>query len=353
MKKLISVVLLLTMTIVLLAGCGTSTSSDSSTQSSTGTGETKTEAPETKSPDDEKVYRLKLGTVLTDKDPIVQGMNKMAEECKEKTKGRLIIDVYPSSQLGDTPDVLEQAIAGSNVGILIDTGILADYVPDMAIYSAPYVFTSVENARKFIETDIFKSWDKELTKYNIHDLGCNWYQGARSFATKKKVEVPGDLNGLRIRTMGTTVAQESMKAMGCTPTSLSWSEVYSGMQSNVIDGYEAQTTAIYGASLQEVTTNIALTEHFLLYTAIVIAEDWFQSLPAEFQTILSEASISAGDYATKLVIDLEESQKAEIRAGGVEYVEVDKTPFIKASQIVYEKMGWNELKAEIDKVLGQ
>ena len=303
--------------------------------------------------DDGVTYSLMLSTVLADTDPIVQGLEKLAADVLADTNGKVVIEVYPSSQLGDTADVLEQAISGSNVGVVIDTGMLADYVPDMAIYSGPYVFNSVENARAFIETDIFKGWDEELTTYGIRDLGCNWYQGARSFMTNVPVSTPDDLSGLRIRTMGSTVAQESMKAMGCEPVSLAWSEVYTGLSNNAIDAAEAQISAIYGASLYEVVDYYTLTEHFLLYTALVISEDWFQTLPAEYQEILLTRAIEAGDYATEMTREMESGYQAEMEAAGMQFVEVDKTPFIEASASVYETMGWADLKAQIDEVLGQ
>ena len=225
--------------------------------------------------------------------------------------------------------------------------------PDMAIYSGPYVFNSVENARAFIETDIFKGWDEELTTHGIRDLGCNWYQGARSFMTNVPVATPDDLSGLRIRTMGSTVAQESMKAMGCDPVSLAWSEVYTGLSSNAIDAAEAQISAIYGASLYEVVDYYTLTEHFLLYTALVISEDWFQTLPAEYQEVLLTRAIEAGDYATAMTVEMESGYQEEMEAAGMQFVEVDKTPFIAASASVYEIMGWADLKAQIDAALGQ
>lgn len=300
-----------------------------------------------------ETYNLKLSTVLTDTDPIVTGLEKLAADMKEATGGEVNIEVYPSSQLGDTADVLEQAMSGSNVGVIIDTGMLADYVPDMAIYTGPYVFDSVENARKFIETDIFKGWDEELATHGLRDLGCNWYQGARNFWTQTKVEKPEDLKGMRVRTMGSQVAQESMSALGATPTSLAWSEAYSGLQGKVIDSVEAQTTAVYGSSLQEVTKYCAETEHFLLYTGLVISEDWYQTLPDEYKTLLVEKSIEAGDYATELTLETEEKYNEEIKAAGVEFVEVDKAPFKEATAKVYETMGWTDLKAQIDEELGQ
>jgi tripartite ATP-independent transporter DctP family solute receptor len=300
-----------------------------------------------------ETYSLKLSTVLADNDPITIGLEEMAKEVEEKTNGRITVEVYPSSQLGDTADVLEQAKSGSNVGVVIDTGMLADYVPDMAIYTAPYVFDSVEEAREFIETDIFKAWDKELATHGLRDLSCNWYQGARHFLSNKPIRTPADLKGVRVRTMGSKVAQESMKAMGATPTSLAWSEVYSGLQQKVIDSAEAQLPAVYGASLHEVIDYVAETGHFLLYTALVISEEWFQSLSKKDQEILIEASKKAGDYATELTLEKEVEFKEEMEKAGVTFMQVDITPFKKASASVYETMGWTELKGEIDAALGK
>lgn len=300
-----------------------------------------------------ETYSLKLSTVLADNDPITIGLTAMAKEIEEKTDGKVTVEVYPSSQLGDTGDVLEQAKSGSNVGVVIDTGMLADYVPDMAIYTAPYVFDNVKEARAFIETDIFKAWDKELATHGLRDLSCNWYQGARHFLANKPINTPADLKGVRVRTMGSKVAQESMKAMGAIPTSLAWSEVYSGLQQKVIDSAEAQLPAVYGASLHEVIKYVAETGHFLLYTGLVISEEWFQSLPKNYQEIVIQASISGGDYATELTLEKEVEYKKNMEKFGVTFMSVDLTPFKEASSSVYETMGWSQLKTEIDTALGK
>lgn len=303
--------------------------------------------------DKDKVYTLKVGNVLTDDDPITLGLIQMAENVKEKTDGHLLIDVYPSSQLGTTSDMIEQALSGANIGTIADTGRLADYCPEMAIYTGPYIFNSVENARKFLDTEIFENWDAQLADAGLRDLGCNWYQGARNFWTNTPVYTPADLKGIRVRTMGSVVAQESMKAMGTTPTALAFSEVYSGLQQKVIDGFEAQTTAVYGQSLYEVAKYSSDTGHFLLFTGLVVNENWFQSLPEEYQTILKEESIKGGEYATKLTIDIESKYNKEMADKGVTFIKVDKNDFIEASKSVYEKMGWTDLKNKIDQELGQ
>jgi tripartite ATP-independent transporter DctP family solute receptor len=298
-------------------------------------------------------YSLRIGNVLSDTDPITIGLREMAKAVDARTSGKVKIQVYPSSQLGDTADVLEQAKSGSAVGIIIDTGMLADYVPAMAIYTAPYVFDNVREARKFVETPMFAEWDEQLASHGLRDLSCNWYQGARHFLTNIRVEKPADLANLRIRTMGSKVAQESMRAFGAVPTSLAWSEVYSGLQAGVLDAAEAQLPAVYGASLHEVIKFVAESGHFILNTALVISEKWYSSLPQDYRNILREESLKAGDYATSLTIQKEGEIKADMQKAGVTFVAVDIKPFIQAGLAVYDVMGWTDLKKRIDQALGK
>lgn len=331
MKKIIAISMALIMTCGLIFAQGSSEKKDAA----------------------DKVYTLKVGNVLTDDDPITIGLKQLSEKVKERTDSHLLIDVYPSSQLGSTSDMIEQALSGANIGTIADTGRLADYCPDMAIFTGPYIFNSPENARKFLDTDIFKGWDKQLSENGLRDLSCNWYQGARNFWTTTPINTPADLNGIRVRTLGSNVAQESMKAMGATPTALAFSEVYSGLQQKVIDGFEAQSTAVYGQSLYEVSKYCSDTAHFLLYTGLVVSESWFQALPADYQAILIEESYAAGEYATKLTMEIEDKYNKEMAAKGITFIHVDKAPFIEASKAVYEKMGWTDLKNQIDQELGQ
>ena len=352
MKKVLSILLVLVMVVAVLSACAKAPVDEAAPpEEEESAAPVEEEAQEAEEP--AETFTLKIGNVLADDDPITVGLREMSANVAEKTNGAVQIDVYPSSQLGDTADVLEMAKSGSNVGVIIDTGMLADYVPDLAIYAAPYVFDNVEEARAFIDTDIFKGWEEELATHGLRDLSCNWYQGARHFLTNTPVATPADLSGLRVRTMGSTVAQETMSSLGAVPTSLAWGEVYSGLQSKVIDAAEAQLPAVYGQSLHEVVDYITETGHFLLYTGLVISEDWYQSLPAEYQQVLMEESRACGDYATELTLEKEVEFKAEMEAAGVTFAEVDITPFKEATAAVYETMGWGELKAQIDAALGK
>ncbi|MDR2392399.1 MAG: C4-dicarboxylate TRAP transporter substrate-binding protein [Planctomycetota bacterium] len=298
-------------------------------------------------------YSLRIGNVLGDADPITIGLREMARTVDSRTHGQVKIEVYPSSRLGDTAEILEQAISGSAVGVIIDTGMLAAYVPEMAIYTAPYVFDNIRDARNFIETPMFAEWDGELVRYGIRDLSCNWYQGARHFLTNVRVEKPVDLANLRVRTMGSEVAQESMRAFGAIPATLAWSKVYEGLRTDAIDAAEAQLSAAHGASLHEVIKFVAETGHFILNTALVTSEKWFASLPEEYRKILRNESLRAGDYATSLTIEREGEFKSDMEDAGVVFTTVDIKPFIEASKAVYDVMDWADLKRRIDLAIGK
>jgi tripartite ATP-independent transporter DctP family solute receptor len=304
---------------------------------------------------DEKTYLLKVGYVQNEQDFLTQGLYQMAERVEERTDGKLKIEVYHSSQLGDTDDVVEQAKAGANVGALADAGRLSQYVSEIGILDAPYLFDTYEEGLKIVTSDLWKSWEEELAeKAELRVLSFNWYQGARHFLTNKPVSTPEDLKGLRIRTTGSPVWQATVEAMGAKPTALAWAEIYSGLQQKVIDGAEAQHPGTYGMKLYENISHITKTNHFQLVTVLLIGEQWFKSLPAEYQDILLEESYEAGLWSSNKVIESLDSLEEKMRTEGVTITEIDLTPFKQATDKVYDQFpGFRELQAEFNNILGR
>src|SRR5690606_8632279 len=139
------------------------------------------------------------------------------------------------------------------VAVISDAGRLANMIPEIGILAAPYVADDYEEANKIVDSDLFKSWGDELAeKHNLQIISFNWYQGERHLLTNKLIETPEDLKGVQLRTPGTPVMLETIKAMGASPVGMPWAEVYPGIQQGVIDGAEAQHPATYGANLHEV-----------------------------------------------------------------------------------------------------
>lgn len=181
-------------------------------------------------------YVLKLSTQLNETTPMVQGFNKLAATIKEKSGGKLIVEVYPSAQLGSDEDVIEQAMEGVNVAVLTDGGRMGNYVRDFGIIGMAYFADSYDDVLKVVESPTYKNWEDQLVDEGIRVLSFNWYDGPRHFLTHAPISVPADLNGQRIRTPGAPAWAESVRALGATPIAMPWGEVYSAVQSKAIDG---------------------------------------------------------------------------------------------------------------------
>ncbi len=282
---------------------------------------------------------IRIGTVLAPDDPMGQGLDKFAAEVAEATGGEVTIEVFHNSQLGDTTEMLDQARAGAGVGTVTDVARLSEFVPSLAIMSAPFLFDTYEDADKFALSDAYLGWGDELAEEaGLVMLASNWYQGARHALTQKPVSRPADLAGVRMRTIGAPVWIETIRAMGAEPTPIAWGEVYSALQLGTIDAAEAQPTAIKGAKLYEVIKHVTKTGHIQLVTALVISADSWNELSDEHKKIVRDLAVENGRYASNLTIELGDKALADVAASGVTISEVDLAPFKAAVQSVYDDL---------------
>ena len=290
-----------------------------------------------------KDYTLKISMSVGEKDPMYAGSMELKKAVEARTDGKLKIEVYPSGQLGSMEDIQEQAMFGENVAAITDSGRLSVFSKEIGVIGVAYAARDYEQMKKIVETDLFKSWEKKLEKEGLHVLSFNWFQGSRSFFTNKEVNNPSDLNGLLIRTPGAAVWSESIRALGATPTALPWAETYPAMQQGTVDGFEAQLPAVISSSLQETIKYVAETEHFQLMTALVVSEEWFRSLPEDYQAILKEESFKAGEFASnKVTAQVAEYKRILQDDYNVTFIAVDKTPFINNAKSVFTKLGYEK-----------
>ena len=285
-------------------------------------------------------YTLRIGTSQTDQAFITRAYMTLADRLMEKSGGRLEVKVFPAGQLGGDEDILEQAIQGAPVAVNTDAGRTSAYVKETGILMMAYFADNYDECLKVTQTETFKKWEQDLaTKHGIRVLAFNFYDGPRHFMTNKPINTPADLKGQRIRTIGSEVCVESIAAMGATPVSMSWGEVYNGIQSKALDGCEAQNTSTYPSKIYEVAKYQSKTGHFQLMQALLCGEVWFQSLPQDLQQLLLDTAREVGaETAAQLVAASEESEKAMVEAG-LTVIEPDTTPFKEAVKPAYDKLG--------------
>lgn len=299
-------------------------------------------------------YILQIGTVLNEADPLYVALTEVFEkQVEEKTNGAIDVQIYSGGQLGTDEDVLEQALVGSGVGVITEAGRLSNYVYDFGVLLAPYVASDYEEAQKLFETNTYHELCNQLEDKGFHILSFNYYQGERELFTRKPVAEPSDLSGQRIRSSGAQVVTSTLEAMGANTNVLAWSESYQALQQKVIDGVEVHLSAAVGSSMQEVTNYLSFTGHQQLLTALVVSQKWFENLPEEYQNIITEASYEAGIAGSETVIEKNDEYLQTLIDGGIEVVDCDADAFREACQVVYDELGYADVKAKLDAELGR
>lgn len=295
---------------------------------------------------------LNVNSALTADDPMFKGLEAFKSGIETRSAGRIAVKLFPSSQLGPDEDVLEQARAGAGVAVLVDGGRLAPFVREFGVLGAPYVADGFPQLRKIATSALFDQWTEKLRTASGHQvLSFNWFQGQRHLLTNKPVSKPADLAGIRMRTPGAPVWLETIRAMGATPTPLPWTEVYSALQLKAIDAAEAQHPAVWGSRLYEVIKFITKTAHINLITGLVGSKVWFDKLPADLKTIVREEALKSGDIGSQATIASLGEYEAKMKAAGVTIADIDVTPFREATKVVYDKLGYTELRQSVDKAI--
>lgn len=353
-KRVVAVLVTAAMAVSMLAGCG------SKKEEAAAPAETKTEAaaetaeePE----DDGQVYTLNFGHTLTEQDPFHQAYLKWAEAVKEKTNGKLIIEVYANSQLGVEEDVLEQMKQGTNVGWQTDAARLGNYVNDFSVLLAPYFLESLDEVKALLDSPTIAGWEKQLEEeHNIKVISFAFVQGYRNVFANKKATTPAEMEGLKIRTAGAPIWVNGVNSLGCTATALAYGEIYNGIQTKVVDGCELPYIAAASLNIQEVATHVLETQHFYQNNFMVCSADWFNSLPEEYQAILCDECDLAGiEVSEQMEKDTAAAKQVFVDAGLeiVEYEDMDIEAFKAKSQEAYDALNLNEARDQIFAELGR
>ncbi|MCA0001796.1 MULTISPECIES: TRAP transporter substrate-binding protein [unclassified Mesorhizobium] len=269
--------------------------------------------------------------------PTVEAVKYMGELIKQRTDGRYSVEVYHSAQLGEEKDTIEQTQTGVIDLNRVSMGPFNGIVPETAVPSLPYIFRSVEHMRHVMDGPI---GDDILKAFEAHDLvGLAFYDsGARSFYnTKKDIASIADLKGMKFRVIQSDVFVDMVNALGANATPMAYGEVYSALETGVIDGAENNWPSFESAKHYEVAKHYTLDQHQIVPEVLVMAKASWDKLSPEDQTIVRQA---AKDSVVKMreLWDAQEKKSRDIvEKAGVKVSEIDKQPLIDAMKPVYDK----------------
>ena len=280
---------------------------------------------------------LKLGHIAEPENPYGQGADHFSNLVKERTKGEVIIQVYPSSQLGNQRDLVEGLTFGTVDMTLTGTAVLGNFIPEVAVFDLPFIFRDIPHAYKALDTvgmDLCKKGEGR----GMITLAI-WENGVRHMTNNKRpIKTPEDMKGLKMRVMEQPVYIEMMKALGASPTPMAMSELYTALQKGVIDGQENPLAHIATKRFYEVQKYISLTGHTYASEPLLISTSSWKKLTPEQQQIVRQAALDTRDWQRELCRNLEGTFLKTIKDSGKSEVndDVDKAAFANATKSVWK-----------------
>ena len=269
--------------------------------------------------------------------PTVEAVKYMGDLIKQRTNGRYSVEVYHSAQLGEEKDTIEQTQTGVIDLNRVSMGPFNGIVPETAVPSLPYMFRSVEQMRHVMDGPV---GDDILKAFEAHDLvGLAFYDsGARSFYnTKKDITSIADLKGMKFRVIQSDVFVDMVNALGANATPMAYGEVYSALETGVIDGAENNWPSFESAKHYEVAKHYTTDQHQIVPEVLVMSKASWDKLTPEDQAIVRQAAKDSVVKMRELWDAQEKKSRDLVEKAGVKVSEIDKQPLIDAMKPVYDK----------------
>ena len=328
MKRFLALFLSLIMVVALFTGCGTKQETPAAESPAA-------EAPAAEAPAAEPIV-MKYAVTFPGTGTQADGAEKFKELVEEYSEGRIVVEIYYSSQLGGNTESMEGLRAGTIEATELALTAISAYSDIWSTFSLPYLWDSGEEAVNIINSDSIM----EILQADVQANGMMiiaWQNlGSRSILNSMNpINEPKDMKGMRIRVIQDPTLVDGINAMGGSAVAMAWGECYAGLEQGTIDGLENSTPVIVANSMYEVAKYFSLTEQFIMPDPILISSVWFESLSAEDQ----EAILKAGAEYTRVWNEeiWPEAEDAALQTmidAGVEVNEVNKAAFLEATQAV-------------------
>lgn len=267
-----------------------------------------------------QTYAWPLGT-SSPEDTVTQiYAEKFAEEVYELSDGQMVIQVYPNSVLGGDRELLESCKDGDIPFIVQNTAPQVTFLPDVAIFDMPCLFSTIDDVREKVDNPEFMDKISEVYVEGGYQLLGYADQGFRVMTTNSPVYSLSDFKGQKIRTMENSYHLAFWKCLSASPTPMTFSEVYIGLQQGTIDAQENPYEVIVSNRLYEQQDYVVETNHLPHLISLVASDEFMNTLTPEQQEIINQAATIATEYARQQSDDRIASRIATIEESGTEII---------------------------------
>ena len=286
--------------------------------------------------------------------PTVVAVEHMGQKLDAATKGRIRFQMFPGSVLGGEKEMIEQTQVGAIQILRTSLGPVGPVVPEVNVFNMPFVFRDVAHMRKVIDGPIGQELLDKLTASPARLVGLAWMDGgSRSLYTKKPVRSLADLHGQKIRMMGNPLFVDTMNAMGGNGISMGYGEVFSALQTGVLDGAENNPPSLYTANhFKAGAKYYTQTNHLIIPEILVMSKAAWDKLTPADRALVKKVAREAQMEQRVLWDQATADYTAKLKAEGVEFIAIDNKPFYDATAPVRAKYGapYAELMKRIEAV---
>lgn len=284
--------------------------------------------------------------------PTVEAVVRMGKRLEAATNGRISIQMFPSMQLGGEKEMIEQAQVGALQIARISLGPMGPLVPELNAFNLPYVFRDPAHMTKVVTGPIGDEMLKKISDHpNSNLIGIAWMTGGtRNVYSKKPVKSMEDLKGQKIRMMGNPIFVDTMNAMGGNGVAMGYDQLINALQTGVVDGAENNEPSYTSGQHYRYAKYYSMTQHLIIPEILVFSKRSWNNLKKEDQDLIMKEAKVAQAEQWKLWDDFEKKSIADMKAAGVEIIQVDNKAMAEAvKKAVYEKHA-KPLQAMIERV---
>ncbi len=292
---------------------------------------------------------LKLAEVHPQGYPTELGDEKFAELVAAKSKGALKIQVFFGGTLGSENNVVEQAKLGVIEFVRVSTAPVISVYPPIGVFSMPFLFKSQEHQWKVLRSEVGETFLKGMESVGL--VGLTYFDGgARNFYATKELKSVKDLKGLKIRVQPSPIMVNMIKLLNATPTPIDYGEVYSALQTGVVDGAENNVPSWVSANHYEVAKYFIRDGHLRLPELLMVSKKFYDSLSKADQQILKDAAKEATEFQIKAWNESESKYFAQAKAKGCIINDTNVAEFQAAVAPMYDMPEYKDFKAWVDKI---
>jgi len=265
---------------------------------------------------------IKFGTGMTSTEFCTQILVKWIEEVEKVSEGKITFDYYPGGALGTTNEHAEQTDLGILPMNMSEISVYESYIPELGVLYNPFIVDSYEHQLEIIYGEAGQ-YIMDLFEQNTNTTLIGWYiSGSRNVMSTVPINNLAEAKDVIIRVPEVQIYNDCFKLLDMAPTPLAYSEMYTGLQTGVVEACECPLPALYDGGYGDVAPNLCLTGHMFGNAVIAVNSDYWNSLPAEYQTILVECFDKLKDDHNKQVMDMDAGLIENFKADGVYVSEI-------------------------------